>query len=414
MTAVEPERPVIELQFGILVYPPRDAGRPWRAVWYENDQRRGCESVCEEKLALKLDKVAERLSVGACNTERPGGDLVAWYLDPDRLPVDRRWSRKHAHTQKRLCERFIAPVIGEIACQDIRASHMQDIVNAASTAGEGDRLRGTMSALVAAGVKGGYLVNPRLGDVHWQARGRELPAPKAAVTGESGQWVDPAEIPSSGDVGGLGRALAAGKHGERDELMAYTAAYSGLRWGEIVALTADQVDEAGRTITVDRKVVEVAGHLYLEAPKARKFRRTIYPRTAPCGYPLAECLGERIEQARAEQEAGANPPGLLFPSPTGKYWRSSNFRRNVLARAYARAGWRDASGNGKWVWHSLRHMAGAPLPDPQLPAPHGNRKESHRDSGPPSRACGPARADAGTSNPGRRAPKIIKIDIPNG
>ena len=42
-------------------------------------------------------------------------------------------------------------------------------------------------------------------------------------------WVDPAEIPADGDIARLGRALAAGRHGERDELMANTAAYSGLR-----------------------------------------------------------------------------------------------------------------------------------------------------------------------------------------
>jgi len=108
--------------------------------------------------------------------------------------------------------------------------------------------------------------------------------------------------------------------------MASTAAYSGLRWGELSALTIAQVDQADRVITVDRKVVEVAGHLYIEAPKNRKFRRTIYPRLTPSGYPLAA----RIEAARAEQEAGINPLGLIFPSPMGKHWRSSNFNRNVL------------------------------------------------------------------------------------
>jgi hypothetical protein len=46
-----------------------------------------------------------------------------------------------------------------------------------------------------------------------------------------------------------------------------------------------------------RKVIEVAGHLYLEAPKNRKRRRTIYPRATPAGYPLAEQLAARIEQA---------------------------------------------------------------------------------------------------------------------
>jgi len=157
-------------------------------------------------------------------------------------------------------------------------------------------------------------------------------------------------------VAGLRRALAAGRHGDRDELMAVTAAYSGLRWGELAALTIPHVDPAGRVISVDRKVVEVAGYLYVEAPKNRKYRRTIYPVRTPAGYPLAGRLAARLEQARAEQSAGDNPLGLVFPSPTGKHWRSSNFHCQVLQPAYRAAGWRDAVGNGRWTWHSLRHV----------------------------------------------------------
>ena len=136
-----------------------------------------------------------------------------------------------------------------------------------------------------------------------------------SVAGEAAQWVDPAEIPSDGDVAKLGQALAAGMHGDRDELMATTAAYGGLRWGELIALTVAQVDQAARAITVDRKVVEVAGHLFLEAPKNRKQRKTSYPRLTPAGYPLAERLATRIEQARAEREAGTNPLGCSFHRP---------------------------------------------------------------------------------------------------
>jgi integrase len=55
--------------------------------------------------------------------------------------------------------------------------------------------------------------------------------------------------------------LAAGRHGDRDELMAATAAYSGLRWGELGALITGQVDPAARLITVDRKVIEVVRDL---------------------------------------------------------------------------------------------------------------------------------------------------------
>ena len=360
-----PGRAVIELEFGILVYPPRpepkQAGRKkrparWRAVWYEDGERQQCESVSEEKLAAALEKVKVRLEADAPNMRLPGADLIAYYLDPDRLPPDGQWSRKHADTQRRLCERFAAPVIGTVTCQDIKTRHTQKIVNAAPTAGEGARVARMISALVGVGIEGGYLANLRLAKVHWQAAGRQLPPARVTVAGESALWVDPAEIPADDDIGKLGQALSDGTHGDRYELMASTAAYSGLRWGELAALSIGQVDYDARVITVDRKVIEVAGHLYTEAPKGRKSRKTIYPRVTPAGYPLAERLMARIKQARAEQEAGTNPLGLIFPSPTGKHWRSSNFQRHVLQRAYVAVGWRDGDGNGRWTWHSLRHV----------------------------------------------------------
>ncbi|TVY98996.1 hypothetical protein EAS64_42330 [Trebonia kvetii] len=347
---------VIELDHGITVYPARNEHGRWRAVWQEAGKRDQCEAATEEKLAAKLEKVTARLAADAPNMRRPGADLITHYLHPDRLPVSARWSRKHAHTQQRLCERFAAPVIASVACQDIKTEHTQAIVNAAPTAGEGDRVRGMISALVTVGLDGGYLANPRLAKVHWQAGDRALPAPDVSVAGESVLWIEPGEIPSDDDVVKLGQALAAGRHGDRDELMANAAAYSGLRWGELTALTISQVDASARTITVDRKVVEVAGHLYVEAPKNRKRRRTIYPRCTPGGYPLADKLAARVVAARSEQAAGTNPLGLLYPSPTGKYWRSSNFQRNVLKRAYLAVGWRGADVECAWTWHSLRHV----------------------------------------------------------
>ena len=231
------DRVVIELECGITVYPAREEGGRWRAVWYENGQRRQCEATAEEKLAAKLDKVTERLAADAPNMERPGADLIAHYLDPDRLPVKKRWSAKHADTQRRLCERFVAPVIGKIpACQDIKVADMQKAVNAAPTEGEGARLHRCLSAMVTAAIRGGYLTSPRLREVYWQAGDRPASGPEASIQGESVQFVEPAEIPAGADVARLGQALAAGRRGELHELMASTAAYSGLRQGEGFAL----------------------------------------------------------------------------------------------------------------------------------------------------------------------------------
>ena len=128
-----------------------------------------CEAATEEKLAAKLAKVTERLTADAPNLERPGADLIAYYLSPGRHPAARPWSAKHADTQRRLCQRFAAPVIATITCQDIKVADMQKAVNAAPTAGEGARLHRCLSAMVTAGIRGGYLTNPRLREVYWQA-----------------------------------------------------------------------------------------------------------------------------------------------------------------------------------------------------------------------------------------------------
>ena len=43
--------PVIELDYGITVYPAREGQDRWRAIWYENGKRRQCEAISEERLA---------------------------------------------------------------------------------------------------------------------------------------------------------------------------------------------------------------------------------------------------------------------------------------------------------------------------------------------------------------------------
>ena len=93
--------PVIELECGITVYPAREEQGRWRAVWHENGERQQCEAASEEKLAARLEKVTERLEAGAPRMKLRGADLIAYYLSPDRLPVQGQWYRKHAHTQRR-------------------------------------------------------------------------------------------------------------------------------------------------------------------------------------------------------------------------------------------------------------------------------------------------------------------------
>ena len=74
---------MIELDFGITVYPPqpepegtggKKRSARWRAVCYEDGERQQCESVSEEKLAAELEKVKERLEADAPGMKQPGAD----------------------------------------------------------------------------------------------------------------------------------------------------------------------------------------------------------------------------------------------------------------------------------------------------------------------------------------------------
>jgi hypothetical protein len=117
----------------VTVYPAREPGNRWRAVWYENGRRRQCQAVSEDRLEAKLEKITARLAAEAPNMERLGADLIAYYLSPSRHPAGQGWSRKHTDTQRRLCHQYPAPVIAGLACEDIKTGHLQEAVNAAPT-----------------------------------------------------------------------------------------------------------------------------------------------------------------------------------------------------------------------------------------------------------------------------------------
>ena len=64
-------RVVVEVGWGVLVYPPEGAVGVWRATFTENGRRRFRQAVTEAELTVKLEKVTERLAAGAPGLEAP-------------------------------------------------------------------------------------------------------------------------------------------------------------------------------------------------------------------------------------------------------------------------------------------------------------------------------------------------------
>jgi len=296
----------------------------------------------------KATELVERLGRGTATdlARATGADLVAHYLDPARRPPRVEcWSERHRDEQIRYCERYVLPVIGSVACRRQTRVDFQAILDAAPTPSVAQHLRRCLSSLVNAGLEEGHLLARQdvLRGVRWRSTQSEARAEPV------GRAVTEAEIPTTAAVNALATATAEHSGTWWRQLEILLVAYSGMRWGEHVALTADRVDLQRRRITVDRQVIETRSALKADLPKGRRRRVTMFPATTPAGIDLAALVERRL--------AELGPEGLLFPAPRGGWARRSNYGRNTWDPAATAVGW-PRSDNGRWHWsfHSLRHV----------------------------------------------------------
>jgi integrase len=130
------------------------------------------------------------------------------------------------------------------------------------------------------------------------------------------------------------------------QLLVLTAAYTGMRWGELAGLTLSNVNFLKRTIVVTNALKEVNGTLWLESPKSHASRRTI---SVPAS------IVDAIADSAAQRTLGRDD--LIFASPTGAYLRRSNFRRRIWMPAV------ESTVGLPCTFHDLRHSHTALLID---------------------------------------------------
>jgi integrase len=319
----------------------------------EAGRRRDTTAKSRAEAVAKAGELIERLSAGtptALGSSR-GSALVARYLDPTRRPArGRAWSERHREEQESYCRRFVTPVIGEVPVRTLTRAHMQAIVDQAGTKSVGEHLYRCVSAMVGCGLEEGLLLVRQdvLRGVHWHGA-EPVDLDDEDAWERSGRAVEEADIPTAAGVHQLAAAAAARRGVWWRELEVLLVAYSGLRWGEHAALTADRIDVDRRRITVDRQVIETRQGVKLAPPKNRRRRTTMFPAGTPAGVDLAAMVERRLGELPAD--------GLVFPSPKGHWARRSNYRRNLFDPAATAAGWpRRADGRWQWTFHSLRHV----------------------------------------------------------
>lgn len=118
------------------------------------------------------------------------------------------------------------------------------------------------------------------------------------------------------------------------------AAYSAMRWGELIALKPERLDLGSRTVDVAETIVELGGRLYPPSPpKTRAGRRRI---------PLPQAIVDELRQHLDSFDVSESEP--LFQAPDGGTLRKT-FGRRFWVPATKRAG------VFPFRFHDLRHTA---------------------------------------------------------
>jgi integrase len=127
--------------------------------------------------------------------------------------------------------------------------------------------------------------------------------------------------------------------GPESQTMIYFAAYTGLRWGEVVGLKVGRVHLLRGEVEVAEQLAEVAGRVYFKPPKTRQSRRTV-------GLPdfLVDRLGRHLDTRPDDNDA------LVFVGGDGAPLRRSNFSRRYWKPAVSLAGLPE-----NLRFHDLRH-----------------------------------------------------------
>ena len=130
---------------------------------------------------------------------------------------------------------------------------------------------------------------------------------------------------------------------DRYRCLIYTAAYTGMRAGELAALKVDRVKLLERRIQVIESASEVRGKLMVGPTKTGKARDVSLPSF------LADMIGQHIGRFPSEE-------GFVFTSPQGRPIRHRNFYQRVFQPALERAGLPH-----DLRFHDLRHSCAAIL-----------------------------------------------------
>lgn len=325
----------------IKQYEDKRTGARRYLVRYRTDQnrltmKRGFTTMRDAKDFLADQESAKRdgtfvpQSAGRVSVEELG---VPW-LAHKRAVVSKTYGRTLASSW----ETHVLPRWGEVAIAAIKPTQVRDWVGELSekrSASVVHRAYGILASILDDAVNDRLLArNP--------ARGVKLPAKTSA----------PRRYLTAGEVEALAAAVD-----PRWRILVLILAWTGLRWGEAVALRVRDVNQVRRRLLVERAVEQVEGEWHVTDTKSHQRRSVPLPKS------VADELQAHIRQLPDPRAQG--PERLLFPPARSAegylYPPRKAAPRSDRRKGANRVDWLEAGLNAAGIPylspHELRHTA---------------------------------------------------------
>ena len=327
--------------------------------WWTNGRR------MNRRLGMKRARGSrEGLTAAQAEAElrRLTGEVTPNAAQGDRLDVaeiGRRY-RKHLEALGRkrstlaavemVLRVWIEPHLGGRALESVRSEDVEDMMRAMTADGVGAKsIRnyiGTLSALYR------YAMHPRR---RWATSNPcdMIDLPPLAIS-------DEIRFLTTAEVDALVSAAVEGDHQALDRVLYVTAAMTGLRQGELIALRWQDVDWDAQRVRVRRN--HVLGEF--DTPKSRRSTRSV-----PMSRRVTRELGQWQKMTR-----WAGPADLVFAEPVS----GEVLRRGALMRRYRRA-LKAAKLEPTHRFHDLRHTFGTAMAAAGVPMRTLQEWMGHRD-----------------------------------
>jgi integrase len=340
-------------RYGAVRINPGKRGKGFRILWTDAYGRQ-LEKTATTIEAARKKAIDATTADGVVQANGLFGALVARWLDIN----ESSWEDRHAEDTLSAARNHIIPTVGHRACDTLTDKDFTNVLNAMAgvpyAAETINRVRRVLKNLGQYGVRQGVWSEARNPCVALalpkNARGKDDVGRITTIDRSS-------QVPTGDQVTDLCQQLdeASPVYG----LMARLAASTGLRWGELIALTVDDVDLANRTVSVTKSFSETRHGIFSKQPKTRAgVRQAVF----------SVGLIPALKSHMATLAAG----DLLFTGARGGVFRRSNWSRRIFGPARAKCSY-----PAHLVWHSLRHYAISSWIDAGVPVRVCSRMAGH-------------------------------------